>query len=416
MRVLFVSATDRAGGAGIGAYRLHQSLQRAGVESEMLVLRKVTSDPAVHRLSSRLPRWQRARRKLAERRHKRRLRVNARQPEAGHWSLNQFSYPIAVAINAFDADIVHLHWLGDNYLPIGELASIKPPIVWTLRDMWAFTGGCHYAGDCLRYRESCGSCPQLRAGSPHDISARIIRQKREAWADLPLQFVTISRWLADCAAASPLLKGRRIEVIGNPIDPGVFKPLDRTAARRAFNLPGDKRLILFGAIGGTSDRRKGFNYLRDALRGMGRDSGVELVVFGGDGRADLEIGLPTHQVGRLGDEVSLCLLYSACDVYVLPTLQEALGNTLIEAQASGTPAVTFAGSGASDVIQHRVNGYLARHRDRADLLAGIEWTLAQSWSPQDLHRDIISRFGERQIAERYIRLYQLMLAMLDAAP
>ena len=409
MRVLFVSATDRAGGAGIGAHRLHQSLRRAGVHSEMLVLRKVTADPDVHRLSTRFTRWQRARRRLAERRHNRRLRQNARRPEVGHWSLNRFRYPIAEAINAFGADVVHLHWVGDNYLPIGELVHIKPPILWTLRDMWAFTGGCHYADGCLRYHEGCGNCPQLLDGSPQDISATINRQKREAWADLPLTLVTISTWLAECAASSPLLQGRRIEVIGNPIDPGVFKPLDRTLARRAFNLPADKKLILFGAIGGTSDRRKGFAYLRDALRAIARDDDVELVVFGGEASDDLGVALPTHQLGRLSDEVSLSLLYAACDVYVLPTLQEALGNTLIEAQACGTPVVTFDGSGASDVIQHLVNGYLARNRDQADLRAGIEWVLTQLWSPEALHRAIIARYGEQQIAAKYIRLYQDIL-------
>ena len=152
MKILSVSATDRAGGAGIGAYRLHQSLRRAGVQSEMLVLRKVTADPYVHRLSSFMNRWGRLRRRLGERRHQRRLSANPRTEESGHWSLNLFRYPIADVINSFRADIVHVHWVGDNVLPIGEMSKIKAPIVWTLRDMWAFTGGCHYAGACGRYR------------------------------------------------------------------------------------------------------------------------------------------------------------------------------------------------------------------------------------------------------------------------
>ena len=409
MKVLAVSASDGGGGAGMGAYRLHQGLQRAGVQSEMLVLRKVTDDPKVHRLSSVLNRWERAQRRLADRRHHRRLSRNRRKAGSGHWSLNQFNYPIAVAINSFAADIVHLHWVGDNFLPLQQLEKIRSPIVWTLRDMWAFTGGCHYAGDCLNYRDHCGNCPQLVNGSANDISSRAHFEKQSAWAKLPLTIVTLSEWLAECARGSSLLGDRRIEAIGNPIDPSVFKPLDRGAARRAFNLPLDKKLILFGAIGGTSDPRKGFRYLAEALPELAEDGRAELVVFGSARHEDINVGMPLHQVGRLHDEVSLSALYSACDVYVLPTVQEALGKTLQEALACGTPCVTFEGSGPTDLVGHRLDGYLALAQDSADLAAGIEWTLAQSWSRGELHTRIVERFGVKRICQQYIQLYQSLI-------
>lgn len=409
MKVLAISAQDRTGGAAIGAYRLHQALRRADIDSDMLVLRQVTADQNVHRLSDYLNRGGRARRRLAQWRRQRRLRDNPRAALSGHWSLNQFDYPIAEVINSFRADIVHLHWVGDNYLPIKQLMRINAPIVWTLRDMWAFTGGCHYAGDCVNYRAGCGNCPQLLSSARGDISARVHRDKQDAWAALPLTAVCISNWLADCARSSSLFADKRIEVIGNPLAPHTFKPLDKAAARRAFNLPADKKLVLFGAIGGTSDHRKGFDFLRAAING-GFDAGEgELVIFGGEGRAELQLGLPSHQLGRLSDEVSLSLLYSACDVYVLPTLQEALGNTLIEALACGTPCVTFAGSGASDVLRHLQDGYLARRKDSADLAAGIKWVLAQQWSPLTLHDAASARFGEEHIATQYINLYQSLL-------
>lgn len=224
-----------------------------------------------------------------------------------------------------------------------------------------------------------------------------------------MTIVCLSRWLADCARESAVMKERRIEVIGNLVDPKVFKPIDKTAARQAFNLPADKKLILFGAIGGTSDRRKGYAYLREALSGLEDEGGAELVIFGGEQNADLQLPLPIHQIGALQDEVSLSLLYGACDVYVLPTLQEAFGNTLAEALASGTPCVTFDGSGAVDIVRHEQNGYVAKLRDSADLLRGIEWTLAQSWSREKLHEDIVARYGEGQIAQQYIALYQSLL-------
>lgn len=409
MKVLFVAASDRIGGAAIGAYRTHQALRKRGIESEMLVLRKATSDRCVHRLSVYLPRWDRARRRLAAHRHHRLLAVNPRHPDSGHWSLNLFSYPIARAINALEADIVHLQWVGDNFLPIREVAKIKAPIVWTLQDMWAFTGGCHYAGETCDYREGKGHCEQLLSPGCKDISARVYREKLAAWADAPLTVVCLSRWLADCARSSAIMKDRRIGVIGNPVDAKVFKPLNKTVARQAFNLPAEKKLILFGAIGGTSDQRKGFAYLREALSGLEADTGAELVIFGGEAPLALDLPLPVHQVGALQDELSLSLLYGACDVYVLPTLQEAFGNTLVEALASGTPCVTFDGSGAVDIVWHRQNGYVAKLRDSEDLLRGIKWTLAQTWSREELHRDIIARYGSERVAQQYIELYQSLL-------
>ncbi|MCY3779544.1 MAG: glycosyltransferase [Chloroflexi bacterium] len=409
MKILQVATSDRAGGAAIGAYRLHQALRKSGIESEMLVLRKVTADPYVRRLSAHLSRWERARRRLAQYRHHRLLAANPRHPESGHWSLNLFSYPIAKAINSIEADIVHLQWVGDNTLPIAEVAKIAAPIVWTLQDMWAFTGGCHYAGESSNYRTGAGNCCQLLSPRLNDISARVYREKLAAWSDVPLTVVCLSQWLAECANSSTVMKDRQIEVIGNSVDAKVFKTLDKTLARQAFNLPPDKKLILFGAIGGTSDRRKGFAYLHEALSGLEAGEDRELVIFGGENPVELELPLSVHQVGKLQDELSLSLLYGACDVYVLPTLQEAFGNTLIEALASGTPCVTFDGSGAVDIVRHEQNGYVARLRDSADLLRGIEWALAQSWSREKLHSDIIERYGAEQVAQQYIGLYQSLL-------
>lgn len=409
MKVLHLSISDGGGGAAMGAYRLHRGLLGAGVESEMLVLRKVTADPGAHRLADRFNRWERARRRLAERRHQRRLGTKPRLEDSAHWSLNQFDYPIASAINAFAADIVQLHWVGDNFLPIKQLALIKAPIVWTLRDMWAFSGGCHYAADCLQYRAHCGNCPQLVAGSAKDISARVHIEKRRAWSKLPLTIVTISEWLAKCARASSILRDRRIEVIGNPIDPRVFKPLDRAASRHAFNLPQDKKLILFGAIGGASDRRKGFSYLAEALKLGIADGRSELVLFGSARPEAIDVGLRVHQLGRFHDEVSLSALYSACDVYVLPSTQEALGKTLMEALACGTPCIAFAGAGPDDMIGHRRDGYLARMKDSADLAAGINWALAQDWSREDLQARIVEKYGVERISERYVKLYESLI-------
>lgn len=416
MKVLTVAATDRIGGAGIAAYRTHQALLDAGITAEMLVWRKTSSDPSVHRLATRLSLPARAGRKLAARRHQSLLESNPRLPGGAYWSLNLYGYAIAPVIKSFDADIAHLHWVGDNFLPIQQLASIKQPLVWTLHDMWAFTGGCHYAGDCMRFVETCGNCPQLVDGRRDDISARVNKQKRSAWAQLPLTLVCPSRWLADCAGQSAVLRNKRIEVIANPIDTRAFKPLDRREARVAFNLPLDKKLVLFGAADGTADPRKGFAYLREALSAFAESDGVELVIFGADNEdngGSIDLNAPMRRTGMLRDNVSLNLLYSACDVFVLPSLQDNLPNTLLEALACGTPCVAFDTGGIGDLLQHQENGYLAQLADAADLRRGIEWSLAQEWQPERIHQQVAERYAADRISEQYIKLYQSILGDLS---
>jgi glycosyltransferase involved in cell wall biosynthesis len=405
MKVIQLSATDRVGGAGIAAYRLHQGLQSIGIDSHMLVMRKATTDSTVHRLSDYFDRVARMRRRLAQRSHKRALIHNPRQQDSAYWSLNHQPYPIAEVVNTLQADVVHLHWTGDNFLPIQELARIHAPIVWTLHDMWAFTGGCHYAGDCMRYQTDCGSCPQLLHPKPKDITHQIYQQKTQSWTNQAMHIISPSRWLATCARDSRILGDKTIQVIPNAIDTNLFKPIDRHSARTAFNLPHDKKLVLFGAFGGTQDPRKGFDYLRTALQHLPEDNDIELVVFGADQPQDLGVNLPVHQVGRLQDSVSMVLLYSACDVFVLPSMQDNLPNTLLEALACGTPCVGFDTGGVADLIQHQTNGYLATLRDTDELVNGIQWILSQEFSAEAIHTDVVKRYDMRHVAELHHQLY-----------
>lgn len=405
MKVLQVSGTDKIGGAGIAAYRLHRGLRQANIDSQMLVSRKATADPTVQRLSSHFNRWERLRYRYASQQYHRQLKQHPRRGDSAYWSLNNASYPIADVINAYNVDVVHIHWVGDNYLPISQFAKINAPIVWTLHDMWAFTGGCHYTGDCTAYQNTCGNCPQLTHPQPDDISYQVLQQKINTWNDIPMTIVCPSQWLADCARQSQVLKDKTITVIPNGIDTTRFKPIDQTSARNALNFPIDKKLVLFGAFGGTDDPRKGFTYLRDALQLLPENSDIELVVFGADQPQNLNVNLPVHQVGRLQDTVSVALLYSACDVFVLPSMQDNLPNTLLESLACGTPCVAFDTGGIPDLIQHQTNGYLAKSRDVEDLAQGIQWTLGQSLAPAMIHHNIVKNYSLPHIAEHHHQLY-----------
>lgn len=191
--------------------------------------------------------------------------------------------------------------------------------------------------------------------------------------------------------------------------------LDRNQARQLWNVPQTKKLILFGAIAPTSDVNKGFKELKDALHRI-QTNNVELVVFGSSRpRNEPEFGFKTHYLGHLHDDVSLATLYSAVDVMVVPSLQEAFGQTASESFSCGTPVVAFDGTGLSDIVDHRVNGYLARPFDTADLANGIDWILNRNEDQyrqlcQNAREKVLREFDSNVVARRYIELYKEVIS------
>lgn len=408
-RVLHLSSTDIRGGAARGAYWLHRALLDGGSDSMMLVDRKFTSDDTVVAPANGGAVVRRLR-AIAERAPLAPYRTTGES----FWSTNWVPSLVARAIRTAAPDIVHIHWGGGGFLPVEALARFGCPVVWTLRDMWPFTGGCHYTGGCTRYQGGCGACPQLRSRDTDDLSRRVFERKRESWRDVDIRPVPISTWLADHARASPLLGDRPIEVIPNGVDTDVFSPMARDAARRAWNLPDDRRLILFGALNATQDARKGYPQLREAIRRLAAAGSLErhmLVVFGADRIDDAdELGVEVRAAGHIGDDSRLAMLYAAADVMVTPSLQEAFGKTLIEAMACGTPVVAFDHGGPADIVEHRRTGYLAKPFDPADLAAGIDWVLETDDRTDELGRMARARvdreYDIRIVAARYADLYR----------
>ncbi|MDJ0745515.1 MAG: glycosyltransferase family 4 protein [Xenococcaceae cyanobacterium MO_167.B27] len=376
MKVLHLSSYDKRGGAAIAAYRLHQGLLDYGVDSRMLVQSQTTGDRTVDAPSSKLQKGLARLRPFIDR-----IPLSIlRQPVLPYKSLQWLPDQIPSHIASFDPDIINLHWVADGFLRIETLAQLNKPIVWTLHDMWAFTGGCHYSGECDRYTQSCGSCPQLNSSSNWDLSRWVWQRKAKAWKNQNITIVAPSHWMADCAKKSSLFKNYRIEVIPNGIDTKVYKPIDKQLAKNILGLPQDKYIILFGAIAATSDPRKGFNLLMPALQKLKysqKQDLMELVVFGSSQPNNPpDFSFKVHYLGRLYDDISVALLYAAADIFVAPSIQDNLPNTVMEALACGTPCVAFNIGGMSDMIEHKQNGYLAQAFVDEDLAAGIQWILA----------------------------------------
>jgi glycosyltransferase involved in cell wall biosynthesis len=408
MKILHISTSDLDGGAARAAYRLHQGLLKSQIDSQMLVRAKLSQDgtviqhkPLLAQISSKvdgLP-----------------LRSYP-QRDLSMFSVQWFPDNIVAQVKKINPDIVHLHWTHNGFLSIESLAKFGKPIVWTLHDMWAFTGGCHYTKECDRYMQGCGKCPQLSSYKEQDLSWKVWKRKRKAWRDIELILVAPSQWMAKQAGQSPIFANCRIKTISNGIDVEIYKPIDKALARRILNLPEDLNLVLFGAGSTSSDPRKGFQFLIKALQHLDPQRWYQklaLMVFGESQSDTLPVDFETYYVGRLNDENSLALAYAAADVFVAPSIQDNLPNTVVESLSCGTPSLAFNIGGMPDMIKSKENGYLADPFDTRALAEGLEWILEDSdrWQQLSANARIkaVENFSLNRQAETHVNLYQSLL-------
>ncbi len=339
------------------------------------------------------------------------------------WLTNRFSrrnlFAVSIANTGTDisklpevreADIIHLHWINQGGLSlrnIQQLQALGKPIVWTMHDMWPFTGICHHAYDCTNYEKECGSCHLLKHPYDRDLSNVVFKAKRKIYSSI--HFVSVSRWLQEKAGNSPLVS--YVVTIPNVLDTATFVLQDKQEARSYHRLPQDKKIILMGA-GKLNDPIKGFHYLREALSYIKNKQEVCLCLFGNIKRApDFLNDIPVqvvwlHQLSNISD---LAKLYAAVDVTVVPSLYETFGQTLSESLACGTPVVSFNNSGQTDIIVHKENGYLAQWKDAHDLANGTEFVLSHDFDKTKLHEHAVAHYSERVVAEQYIELYKSLL-------
>lgn len=417
IKTLLLSTSDIKDGAARAAYRLHTGLNKIQVDSRILSQVKYSQDPKVigARETSGIGQAKTGLRLILDQLP---LKLYAKK-EKQRFSANWLSDKVNSQITQLNPDIINLHWVNAGFLQIETLAKFNKPIVWTLHDMWAFTGGCHYNQECNKHTKSCGACPQLSSNRNWDLSRWVWGRKQKAWQNLNLTIVTPSKWLADCAKASSLFKNKRVEVIPYGLDTDIFRPIERKTARKLLKLPQDKQLVLFLSLQATSDKRKGFQLLQPALQklsiGNWQDR-IELVVVGASKpEKDLNLGFKSHYLGTLTDDLMLALAYSAVDVFVAPSLQDNLPNTVLEALSCGTPCVAFNIGGMPDMLEHQQNGYIAKPYEIDDLVEGIMWILENQERYQKLaHRareKAEQKFALKIQADRYKSLFTEILEL-----
>ncbi|MBR4534420.1 MAG: glycosyltransferase [Bacteroidaceae bacterium] len=418
MNILLVNTSEMAGGAAIAASRLCDSLNRRGVQATLLVRDRETSRATTRRVPVGGLRGMRLQAAFLWER----FRI---------WWANGFRrqglFAVDIGVGGASivdtpefkaADIIHLHWVNQGFLSLAELRRILrsgKPVVWTMHDMWVATGICHYAGDCDRFHTHCHDCPQLLRPAPHDLSWRIFDRKATIYSEGRISFVGCSRWIADQARQSRLIGAFPITNIPNTYDHHVFCPGSQEEGRLHFTLPRRLRLLLF-VCQKVTDPRKGLEYLFTALRSQplhawqGR---LALVVVGqmADDVAE-RIPLPIHTLDYISNPEDMALLYRAVDLFVTPSLEDNLPNTIMEAMACGTPCVGFNVGGIPEMIDHGKNGYVARYRDADDLAKGIDHVLSDP-NYQELANAAAQKattvWNEQRVTDQYIELYQQQL-------
>lgn len=408
MKVLFICTNDIQGGAAIAASRLLQAMQGIGYEASMVVRTKSGTDRMVFTAGNKKTNvlrfyWERGIIYL----HNRLSRKNLFDV-----SIANTGIPITKLTAFKEADIIHLHWVNQGMLSVKEIGQIfasGKKVVWTMHDMWPFTGICHHAGDCTAYTKGCGRCPYLKVPTRNDLSNRVFNRKQSVYKTGNITFTACSLWLKELAWRSPLTRGHRLTSIPNPIDTETYRPMDQKEVREKLNLPLDKKIILFAAVK-ASDKRKGMDYLVEATRLIAHHSEDLLFLIAGSQGEEIEkqLTLPARSVGYISPQ-QMPLLYNAADLFITPSLYENLPNTIMEAMACGTPCVGFHTGGIPEMITHGENGYVARYKDTADLAKGIVWALQDELYTTlsiNARQKVLDEYTQEKVAQQYKEIYE----------
>lgn len=404
MRILIVNKSDSEGGAARAAMRLHKALLKAGVDSKFLVWDKNSLEPEVHEIAKPL--------------EKRFFKIMTRISYTKFVRLNgNFSSPswyktiLSSRIRSFKPDIIHIHWLGSGLLSFAEFRSVETPIFWTLHDEWLHTAGCHYSMGCEKYVEGCFECPLLKKKFNFISIEKLFYKRKIDFFNSKSNntVIALSSWIKSQAERSKIFRDTKIIGLPNPIDFLEFTNIQLESAREILQLPKLDPIVLFGAMNGDSDPRKGFIYLEKALCKL---NDIKICVFGSGDKGKVSFGNGYYDFGLITDQQVLNNLYNAANVFVAPSLHENLANSIMEALVCGTPVVAFDIGGNADMIIHKVNGYLVKPYSTEDLAFGINWCLTNvknDLKTKERIRKTMETYKDNNIASRYIEEYRLNL-------
>ena len=407
LEVLHLATYESHGGAARATKRIYMALKKRPLRCHMFTMTKTSDDESIQVVQ---PKDLHSRMAYAHAL----LKSNDKQKRGRSSVLESYgeiSAGIVDEINAHHAPLVHLHWIS-NMLSIKDIGSINKPIVWTLHDMWPFSGSEHlnYDPDAFFYGN------QMEATGNQETSLRTFRLKLEHWKHKEITFVAPSNWLAACARRSILIDPRDVTVIPCPIDHVFWAPRESKKSRQDFDLDVRKKKILFIGQNPVNDPNKGWDLLKEALMRFSNTCEVEfeLAVAGHSGELDPVGPYTVHSLGEISADEILVDLYSSVDLLVVPSRAEAFSQVTLEAQSCGLPVVGFDIGGIPDIIIHGKTGWISPAFDVDDFSKGINWILKEKGRSLELgseaRKNAIERFSSERVSRLYHELYQRVLS------
>lgn len=423
MKVLHINKSDQTGGAALAAVRLLDALRASGTDAKMLVLQAEGEHPGITPLiKSRAGQVFQQLKFAAEVFSFIRYEKNREKRFA--FSSGRFGYDVSRHPLIKEADILHFHWINQGFLSLHGLKKLiqtGKPVVWTLHDTWPFTGGCHYPGSCGGFTSACGNCPLLKTPAENDLSAHQHARKEKMYANAAITFVGCSNWMKEMADKSSLVRKdlkHSVRQVFNPVDVNIFSPANKEEVRKQLGLPLNKKLVLFGAAN-VFDPRKGANLLLRSLKNLNATrphlrKEIELVAFGKNVEAfQWQSPFLIHTFDVVTGQANMARLYQAADVFVLPSMQDNLPNTVVESLACGTPVVAFNIGGVPEMVKHQQNGFLAAPDKWKNLGEGILYILDNHDELTSNAREFaVNNFSPEIVASRYTEIYHSVLNLV----
>lgn len=420
MKISHLSTFDLEGGAGRAAYRLHQGLQKIGEDSSFLSLYSTVNNTIDFSLFTSEKSFKSSYFDYIQKYHidRNRTEVSNTLFSLGYDGLNLAQYPLIL-----DSDILNLHWINSGFLSpitINNLLQLGKPIIWTLHDMWSFTGGCHYSAECQKYLEDCSNCPQLLQDN-YQLAHHLLLDKIELFSHPNLVIVTPSNWLAECAKKSQVFRNQRVEIIPYSLDTSIFQPTNKIEAKKLLNINPETIVLLAGAVTGK-EKRKGFLELINALKiclqeqdffEKVKENQIKICCFGEANQSFQELGIETIFFGNIKDDRQLSLIYSLADIFILPSLEDNFPNTMLEAMSCKTPVIAFNIGGIPDLVEDYKTGFLVPKNNLYLLSERIRELINDRLLREKMGKEgreiIVKNYALSVQAKNYLQLYQDLL-------
>lgn len=403
IKVLHITAFDK-GGAGLSVLRINKELIKKNYNSKILVKKKFSNEEGIIEFKPNFLELI----KYYLFKLKKKKSIKKIDDKLDFFSDYRIGFDITKSKEFKEADIIHLHWISEfvNYKNLFENLGSKK-LIWTVRDANPFTGGCHYFGDCEKYKNSCGNCPQLINRSKSDYSKKTWEYKNKIFKNIS-RVICLSNWEKDHLSKSSLLGNNKIQII-SPGMPRELKKVDKIRSRKYFNLPKDKFLVLFGSFAET--KTKGFIYLKKAAK-LIKNKDVEFVSFGNNFSDNL--GIKVNQLGMINNLEDLSKAYSAADVVVMPSLQETFGKVFAEGMACGTPSICFDMGGPRDLIKNGSDGFILKVGDYKGIANKINYLCNKPKTKEKMGKYAFKKINSNHTIDieikKYIKLYKEVLS------